>query len=83
MKQYLPMKPVKHFKDLGTCRQPQWVCVRDTGKKGETTVGGSVVTRLTQDLVGKVYHILMDSFFRQCHCIMSYYHNIYCTGSRR
>ena len=38
-----------------------------TGKKGDTTevgLGGSVVMRLTRDLVGKNHHIYMDSFFQ-------------------
>ena len=56
-------------------------------KKGNTTevgLGGSVVTRLTRDLVGKSYHIFMDSFFSS----VSLYkrvlaENIYCTGTLR
>ena len=58
-----------------------------TGKKGDTTevgLGGSVVTWLTQDLVGKAYHIFMDSFFSSVplyHKLLS--HNIYCTGTLR
>ena len=58
-----------------------------TGKKGDTTevgLGGSVVTRLTRDLVGKSYDIFMDSFFSS----VSLYkrllaENIYCTGTLR
>ena len=69
MKQYLPMKPVKRgFKiwvraDSHNGYICQFECY--TGRKGDTTevgLGGSVVTRLTRDLVGKNYHIYMDSF---------------------
>ena len=57
------------------------------GRKGDTTevgLGGSVVTRLTRDLVGKNFHIYMDSFFPS----VSLYRNlladnIYCTGTLR
>ena len=70
MKQYLPMKPVKRgFKiwvraDSHNGYICQFECY--TGRKGDTTevgLGGLVVTRLTRDLVGKNYHIYMDSFF--------------------
>ena len=76
MKQYLPMKPVKRgFKiwvraDSHNGYICQFECY--TGRKGDTTeVGlvGSVVTRLTRDLVGKNYHIYMDSFFPVCSVI--------------
>ena len=56
-----------------------------TGRKGDTTevgLGGSVVTRLTRDLVGKAYHVFVDSFFSSVslfHCLLS--DAIYCTGS--
>ena len=58
-----------------------------TGKKGDTTevgLGGSVVTRLIRDLVGKSYHIFIESFFSS----VSLYkrllaENIYCMGTLR
>ena len=62
MKQYLPMKPVKRgFKiwvraDSHNGYICQFECY--TGRKGDTTevgLGGSVVTLLTRDLVGKIY----------------------------
>ena len=91
MKQYLPMKPTKRgFKiwvraDSLNGYICQFECY--TGKKGDTTevgLGGSVVTRLTRDLVGQNYHIYMDSFFSS----VSLYKNllldhIYCTGTVR
>ena len=67
MKQYLPMKPVKHgFKvwvrsdshNGYVCELECYTCRK--GDKTEVGLGGSVVT---QDLVGKSYHIFMDSFF--------------------
>ena len=70
MKQYLPMKPVKRGFKIWVRADSHngYVCEFEcyTGKKGDTTevgLGGSVVTRLTRDLVGKAYHIFMDSFF--------------------
>ena len=70
MKQYLPMKPVKHGVKVWVRADSHngYVCEFEcyTGKKGNTTevgLGGSVVTRLTRDLVGKSYHIFMDIFF--------------------
>ena len=70
MKQYMPMKPIKRgFKvwmradsTNGYVSQFEFY----TGKKGSTVehgLGGSVVTRLTRDLVGKCYHVYMDNFF--------------------
>ena len=70
MKQYFPIKLVKQgFKiwvhaDSHNGYISEFDCY--TGKKGGTTevgLGGSIVTRLTRDLVGKHYHIYMDSFF--------------------
>ena len=70
MKQYLPMKPEKRgFKVwVRSDSHNGYVCELEcyTGRKGDKTevgLGGSVVTRLTRDLVGKSYHIFMDSFF--------------------
>ena len=88
MKQYFPMKPVKRgFKvwvraDSHNGYISQFECY--TGRKGDTTEVGSVVTRLTRDLVGKHYHIFMDSFFPS----IPLYHallcdGIYCTGTIR
>ena len=91
MKQYLLMKPVKRgFKIwVRSDSHNSYVCEFEcyTGRKGERTevgLGGSVVTRLTRDLVGKHYHIYMDSFFSS----VSLYHdllldNIYGTGTLR
>ena len=73
MKQYFPTKPVKRgFKiwvraDSHNGYVSEFECY--TGKKGDTSevgLGGSVVTRLTRDLVGKNHHIYMDSFFFKC-----------------
>ena len=91
MKQYLPMKPVKRgFKVwVRSDSHNRYVCELEcyTGRKGDKTevgLGGSVVTRLTRDLVGKLYHIFMDIFFPS----VSLYHqllleNIYCMGTVR
>ena len=91
MKQYLPMKPVKRgFKiwvraDSHNGYISEFECY--TGKKGDTTevgLGGSVVTRLTRDLVGKHYHIYMDSFFSSVKLYKNLLlDNIYCTGTVR
>ena len=69
MKQYLLMKPVKRgFKTwVWSDSHNGYVCELEcyTGRKGDKTevgLGGSVVTRLTRDLVGKSYHIFMDFF---------------------
>ena len=70
MKQYLPMKPVKRgFK--------VWV----QSDRTEVGLGGSVVTRLTRDLVGKSYHVFMDSFFPSVTNLLL--ENIYCIRSNR
>ena len=70
MKQYLPMKPVKHGFKVWVCADSHnsYICQFQcyTGQKGDTAevgLGGLVVTRLTRDLVGKNHHIFMDSFF--------------------
>ena len=41
-----------------------------TAEKG---LGGSVVTQLTRDLVGKSYQIFMDNLFHLYLCIVHYY----------
>ena len=83
MKQYMPMKPVKlGFKvwvraDSYNGHVCEFECY--TGKKGDTTevgLGGSVVTRLTRDLVGKSYHIYMDSFFSSVYLYQKLVENI-------
>ena len=83
MKQYLPKKPVKlGFKVwVRSDSHNGYVCEFEcyTGRKvqsSEVGLGGSVVTRLTRDLVG------MDNFFSS----VSLYHrllseHIYCTGT--
>ena len=91
MKQYLPMKPVKRgFKVwVRADNHNSYICQFEcyTGRKGDTTevgLGGSVVTRLTRDLVGKNHHIFMDSFFSSVplyHSLLS--DSIYCTGTIR
>ena len=69
MKQYLPMKPVKRgFKiwvraDSHNGYVCEFVYTGCKGEKTEVGLGGSVVNRLTQDLVGKAYHIFVDNFF--------------------
>ena len=67
------MKPVKRgFKIwVRSDSHSGYVCELEcyTGRKGERVevgLGGSVVTRLTRDLVGKHYHIYMDFFFFVC-----------------
>ena len=56
-----------------------------TGKKGNTAevgLGGKVVERLTQDLVGENYHIYMENFFSSVSLYKSLLRdNIYCTGT--
>ena len=92
MKQYNPIKPVKHGFKIWVRADSHngYVCEFEcyTGRKDDGTVekvlGGSVVTRLTRDLVGKSYHIFMDNFFPS----VSLYRNllsdmIYCTGTAR
>ena len=70
MKQYLPMKPVKRGFEVWVHADShnRYVCEFKCymGKKGNTTevgLGGSVVTRLTRDLVGKSYHIYIYGQF--------------------
>ena len=77
MKQYLPMKPVKRgFKIwVRSDSHNGYVCEFEcyTGRKGEKTevgLGGSVVTRLIRDLVGKSYHVFMDNFFSSVLCML-------------
>ena len=54
------------------------------GERIETGLGGSVVTRLSRDLVGKNYHIYMDNFFSSVRLYRSLLtDNIYCTGTLR
>ena len=89
MKQYLPKKPIKRGFKIWVRADGHngYVCEFEcyTGRKGDTTevgLGGSVVTRLTRDLVGKSCHIFVDSFFSS----VTLYHrllsdNIYCTGT--
>ena len=71
MKQYLPKKPIKRgFKiwvrsDSHNGYVSQFECY--TGRQGDTSevgLGGSVVTQLTRDLVGRGYHIFMAVFFQ-------------------
>ena len=70
MKQYMPKKPTKRgFKVwVRSDSRSGYVCQMEfyTGKKGSTPevgLGGSVVTRLTRDLVGQHYSVYMDNFF--------------------
>ena len=89
IKQYLPKKPIKRgFKiwvraDSHNGYVSQFECY--TGKKGTTSevgLGGSVVKRLTRDLVGKGYHIFMDSFFSSVNLYKELLiDNIYATGT--
>ena len=79
MKQYNPIKPVKRgFKIwVRADSHKGYVCEFEcyTGRKDGTAekgLGGSVVTRLTRDLVGKSYQIFMDNFFLYL-CIVHYY----------
>ena len=89
MKQYLPMKPVKRGFKIWVRADSHngYVCEFEcyTGRKGDRTevgLGGSVVTRLTRDLVGKSYHIFMDRFFSSVSLYRSLLlENIYCTGT--
>jgi len=89
MKQYVPKKPVKRGFKVWVRADSHNGYISDfdvyTGKKGDTAevgLGGSVVKRLTRDLVGKYYHIYMDNFFSS----VTLYKNlleegIYCTGT--
>ena len=91
MKQYNPIKPVKRGFKIWVRADSHngYVCEFEcyTGRKDgvvEKGLGGSVVTRLTRDLVGKSYHIYMDNFFSS----VSLYRDllsemIYCTGTLR
>ena len=91
LKQYLPMKPVKRGFKIWVCADSHnsYVCEFEcyTGRIGErieTGLGGSVVTRLSRDLVGKNYHIYMDNFFSSVtlyRTLLS--QHIYCTGTLR
>ena len=85
------MKPVKRgFKILVRAdSHNRYMCELEcyTGHKGDKTeVGlcGSVVTRLTQDLVGKAYHIFVDNFFSSVALSRRLLMDIiYCTGTVR
>ena len=88
IKQYRPKKPIKRgFKiwvRADSHNVSQFECY--TGKKGTTSevgLGGSVVKRLTRDhLVGKGYHIFMDSFFSSVNLYKKLLiDNIYATGT--
>ena len=91
VKQYMPQKPTKRgFKvwvraDSTNGYVSQFECY--TGKKGSTTehgLGGSVVTRLTRDLVGKYFHVFMDNFFSSVTLFQQLLaENIYATGTLR
>ena len=91
MKQYVPLKPVKRgFKVwVRADSHNGYVCEFEcyTGRKGEKSeagLGGNVVTRLTRDLVGKHYHLYMDSFFSSVSLYRSLLaDNIYGTGTLR
>ena len=72
MKQYVLKKPVKRGFKVWVCADSHNEYISDfdvyTGKKGDTAevgLGGLVVKHLTQDLVGKYYHIYMDNFSHQ------------------
>ena len=91
MKQYMPKKPTKRgFKvwvradaTNGYVAQFEFY----TGKKGNTVehgLGGSVVTRLTRDLVGHHYHVYMDNYFSSVGLYKDLLQdNIYATGTLR
>ena len=89
MKQYNPMKPVKRGFKIWTRADSHngYVCEFEcyTGRKEgvvEKGLGGSVVTRLTRDLVGKAYHIYMDNFFSSVPLYQNLLQEmIYCTGT--
>ena len=89
MKQYIPNKPVKRGFKIWVRADSHngFICEFEcyTGKKGvitEVGLGGSVVTRLTRDLVGKNYHIYMDNFLSSVSLYKNLLlDNIYCTGT--
>ena len=90
MKQYNPIKPVKRgFKIwVRADSHKGYVCEFEcyTGRKDGTAekgLGGSVVTRLTRDLVGKSYQIFMDNFFSISLYRALLFDRIYCTGTAR
>ena len=88
MKQYMPKKPIKGgFKiwiraDISNGYVCQLQCY--TGKEGNTTevgLGGSVVTTLTRELVGKNYNLY---FFSSIHLFQRLLDdNIHATGTLR
>ena len=70
LKQYLPMKPIKRGMNVwvrvDSCNG--YVCDFHvyTGKEGNNTtldLGGSVVKKLTRDIIGKNYHLYYDNYF--------------------
>ena len=91
MKQYMPKKPTKRgFKVwVRSDSRSGYVCQMEfyTGKKGSTPevgLGGSVVTRLTRDLVGQHYSVYMDNFFTSIPLFRNLLaDNIYATGTMR
>ena len=91
MKQYMPMKPTKHGFKVWVRADSTNGYVSDfefyTGKQGNTVevgLGGSVVTRLTRDLVGQHYHVFMDNFFSSIPLFQKLLEdNIYATGTLR
>ena len=70
------------FSETSTCHFFTECVYTKKGDTAEVGLGGSVVKRLTRDLVGKYYHIYMDNFFSS----VTLYKNlldegIYCTGT--
>ena len=94
MKQYNPIKLVKLVKHgfkiwVRADSHNGYVCEfecytgRKDGKVGKV-LGGSVVTQLTRDLVGKSYYIFMDNFFSSVYLYRNLLSEmIYCTGTVR
>ena len=90
MKQYNPIKPVKRGFKIWVRADSHngYVCEFEcyTGRKDGTAekgLDGSVVTRLTRDLVGKSYQIFMDNFFSISLYRALLFDRIYCTGTAR
>ena len=88
MKQYIPKKPIKRgFKVwVHSDGHTGYVCQFDvySGRDGasEVGLGGSVVTRLSRDLVGKSHHLFMNNFFTSVSLYRNLLNNgIYATGT--
>lgn len=89
MKQYIPKKAIKRgfkvwVRSDGHTGYVGQLDIYTEKKDGEVNVGlgGSVVTRLSRDLVGKNHHLLMDNFFTSVSLLCNLLKDgIYATGT--